>query len=254
MDHTQLLQLLSFVKQGQCSVEDAASQLQYLPSEIVVDACIDHHRTIRTGIPEVIYGESKTAEQIATIASAILMRKAILIATRVDMSKAEQVQAIVPELDYHKKARILTGNVKAPDISNCRGTIVILCAGTSDIPVAEETKITALSLGHPVETAYDIGVAGLHRLLENQHLLKKASVIIVVAGMEGALPSVVGGLVSCPVIGVPTSIGYGASFGGLAALLGMLNSCAPGLAVVNIDNGFGAGCLAASINRKIELP
>jgi NCAIR mutase (PurE)-related protein len=252
MDQTTLIQLLSSVKLGQCSVEDAVNRLQYLPSEIIVDACIDHHRTIRTGMPEVIYGESKTAEQIAAIASAILARQAILIATRVDRDKAGQVQTVVPGLQYHQKARILTGNVREPDSSICRGTVVVVCAGTSDIPVAEEARVTVLSLGHPVETAYDIGVAGLHRLLDNQHLLQKASVVIVVAGMEGALPSVVGGLVSCPVIGVPTSIGYGASFGGLAALLGMLNSCAPGLAVVNIDNGFGAGCLAASINRKTE--
>ena len=252
MDQTELLHLLSCVKQGQCSVEDAVSRLQYLPSEVVVDACIDHHRTFRTGIPEVIYGESKTAEQIAAIASAILLRKGILMTTRIDRAKAEQVRALIPGLQYHEKARILTGNVREPDSTTCRGSIVVLCAGTSDIPVAEEARITALSLGHPVEAAYDIGVAGLHRLLDNQPLLKKASVLIVVAGMEGALPSVVGGLVSCPVIGVPTSIGYGASFGGLAALLGMLNSCSPGLAVVNIDNGFSAGCLAAAINRKTE--
>jgi pyridinium-3,5-biscarboxylic acid mononucleotide synthase len=250
MDHAELVQLLSAVKRGQCSVGDAAELLRNLPSEIIADACIDHHRTIRTGIPEVIYGESKTAEQIATIASAILARKAILMATRVESDKAAKVQSLIPGLQYHEKARILTGNVRDPEIFHCTGTIVIICAGTSDIPVAEEARITATALGHPVETAYDIGGAGLHRLLDNQHLLKKASVIIVVAGMEGALPSVVGGLVSCPVVGVPTSIGYGTSFGGLAALLGMLNSCAPGLAVVNIDNGFGAGCLAASINRK----
>jgi pyridinium-3,5-biscarboxylic acid mononucleotide synthase len=253
MEHAELLQLLSSIKTGRCSVEEAACRLVQLPSEIVADACIDHQRTIRTGIPEVIYGESKTAEQIATIASAILTRKAVLMATRVDPDKAARVQALVPGLQYHEKARILTGNIKDPETTTCHGTIVILCAGTSDIPVAEEARITALALGHPVETAYDIGVAGLHRLLGKQPLLKKASVIIVVAGMEGALPSVVGGLVSCPVVGVPTSIGYGASFGGLAALLGMLNSCAPGLAVVNIDNGFGAGCLAASINRKRGL-
>ena len=251
MDQTELIRLLSSVKRGQCSVEDAVSHLQ-LPSEVIVDACIDHHRTIRTGRPEVIYGESKTAEQIAAIAAAILRRKAILLATRVDKDKAEQVLELIPDLQYHEKARILSGTIKDPDTSTCRGTIVVLCAGTSDIPVAEEARITALALGHPVETSYDIGVSGLHRLLGNQHLLQKASVLIVVAGMEGALPSVVGGLVSCPVIGVPTSIGYGASFGGLASLLGMLNSCLPGLAVVNIDNGFSAGCLAASINRKTE--
>jgi hypothetical protein len=250
MNHAELLQLLSSIKNGRCSVEEAACRLHTPPSENVEDACIDHQRTIRTGIPEVIYGESKTAEQIAAIAAAILARKAVLMATRVDPDKATRVQDLVPGLQYHEKARVLTGNIKDPKSTTCHGTIVILCAGTSDIPVGEEARITALALGHPVETAYDIGVAGLHRLLDKQHLLKKASVIIVVAGMEGALPSVVGGLVNCPVIGVPTSIGYGASFGGLAALLGMLNSCAPGLAVVNIDNGFGAGCLAASINKK----
>lgn len=236
------------VKSGSCSVEEAADKLQHPLSERVEDACIDHQRPLRTGIPEVIYGESKTAEQIATIASAILASQAPMIATRVNADKAEQIQATVSGLTYHPKARLLTGNARKPQEGGHRGTIVVICAGTSDIPVAEEAKITASTLGHPVESAYDIGVAGLHRLLANQELLQQAAVVIVVAGMEGALPSVVGGLVSCPVIGVPTSVGYGTGFAGIAALLGMLNSCVPGLAVVNIDNGFGAGCLAASIN------
>jgi hypothetical protein len=250
MDHRQLIDLLSSVKNGSLSVQQAAGQLEDFPSERITDACIDHHRAIRTGVPEVIFGESKTAEQISTIASTILATGAVLIATRIDAEKAEEVQATIPGLTYHSKARLLTGNQKKLSPSEYHGSIAILCAGTSDIPIAEEAKLTASSLGHPVESAYDVGVAGLHRLFNHYDLLRSASVIIVVAGMEGALPSVVGGLVGCPVIGVPTSIGYGTAFGGITALLGMLNSCVPGLAVVNIDNGFGAGCLAASINSK----
>lgn len=252
MDRKQLIELLSSVQNGSLHVEEAAGRLERFPSERIMDACIDHHRTLRTGVPEVIYGESKTAEQISDIASAILASGAVLIATRVDAKKAELVQAAVPDLQYHTKARILTGNPRKSLGEDCHGPIAVLCAGTSDISIAEEAKITAISLGHPVESAYDVGVAGLHRLLDHQDMLKKASVVIVVAGMEGALPSVVGGLVSCPVIGVPTSIGYGTAFGGITALLGMLNSCVPGLAVVNIDNGFGAGCLAASINSRLS--
>ncbi len=250
MNQLALIELLSLVKKGKCSVEDATSQLLHLPAETIADACVDHHRTLRTGIPEVIYGASKTAEQIINIATALMKQRGTVLATRVDNNKAKKVLAELPELEYHPQANILCGNIPKADPSQYRGTIVIICAGTSDIPIAEEAKITVESLGHPVETLYDVGVAGLHRLLDKQHIYRKASVIIVVAGMEGALPSVVGGLVGCPVIGVPTSIGYGASLNGLAALLGMLNSCAPGLAVVNIDNGFGAGCMAASINRK----
>ncbi len=248
MDHRQLINILTSVQNGHCSVEDAAGHLLHPRSEHVTGACIDHQRTLRTGIPEVIYGETKTAEQIAAIASAILASKAVLIATRIDRDKADQVRATLPELHYHPMARLLTGNAKKSEKGRYHGTIAVICAGTSDIPVAEEAKLTAMSLGHPVESAYDIGIAGLHRLLDKQEMLNRAAVIIVVAGMEGALPSVVGGLVSCPVIAVPTSVGYGTGFGGIAALLGMLNSCVPGLAVVNIDNGFGAGCLAVSIN------
>ncbi len=251
MNQLALTELLSLVRHGKCSIEEAANQLQCLPSETMQDACIDHHRTLRTGIPEVIYGASKSAQQIITIASALIKRNAIVLATRVESDKAETIQAELPTLQYHPKAGILSGNPQKPVPANHRGSIVVICAGTSDIPVAEEAKITAECLGNPVKTLYDVGVAGLHRLLDKQHTFQKASVIIVVAGMEGALPSVVGGLVSCPVIGVPTSIGYGANLGGIAALLAMLNSCAPGLAVVNIDNGFGAGCMASSINKKL---
>lgn len=248
MDQTMLHHLLSEVKNGSCTIEDATQQLRRLPLETTPDACLDHHRTLRTGIPEVIYGESKTAEQIITIGAALLARSAPVLATRVDHDKAMQVQQALPELRYHPRARMLTCNEQPIVPDNCRGTVVVICAGTSDIPVAEEALLTAHCLGNPTEKLFDAGVAGLHRLLNNQPLLQSASVIIVAAGMEGALPSVVGGLVGCPVIGLPTSVGYGTSFGGLAALLGMLNSCAPGLGVVNIDNGFGAGCLASSIN------
>ncbi len=250
MNEDQLTQLLHQLQAGQCGINDAVQQLKHLPAETIDDACLDHHRCLRTGIPEVIYGASKTSEQIITIADALLHQSSLLIATRVDMGKAAEVQHALPQLHYHPQARMLTANVHEAKEDACRGTILIICAGTSDIPVAEEARVTATALGHFVQTLYDVGVAGLHRLLCHQHLLHSASVIIVVAGMEGALPSVVSGLTAAPVVAVPTSVGYGASFGGLAALLGMLNSCAPGLGVVNIDNGFGAACLATAINRK----
>jgi hypothetical protein len=250
MNPDQLIQLLQLVQAGQCSVDDAVRQLKHLPSETIEDACLDHHRCLRTGIPEVIYGASKPPEQIIAIATTLLKRSSMLMATRVDADKAAVVQKSLPEIYYHPQARMLTGNKQEQDPQRCRGTILIICAGTSDVPVAEEARVTAETLGHSVQTLYDVGIAGLHRLLNHQGLLHTATVIIVVAGMEGALPSVVSGLTACPVIAVPTSIGYGTSFGGLAALLGMLNSCAPGLGVVNIDNGFGAACLATAINRK----
>jgi hypothetical protein len=196
----------------------------------------------------VIYGESKTAEQIIDIASAMAQKTGAVLATRVSPDKAQTVLKQLPRFTYHEQARILRYNKNIIDEDRLRGTIVVICAGTSDLPIAEEARITAETFGHPVKTLYDAGVAGLHRLLSHRGLLLDASVIVVVAGMEGALPSVVGGLVDCPVIGVPASIGYGAGIGGFAALLGMLNSCAPGLAVVNIDNGFGAACMAAKIN------
>lgn len=250
MNQEQLTVLLQQVQAGQCDIGEAVRQLKHLPAETIADACIDHHRCLRTGIPEVIYGADKTPEQIITIGAALLKRASLLMATRVEHDKAAVVLQALPEIQYHSQARMLTANAITPDPQKHRGMILIISAGTSDIPVAEEARVTLENLGHPTQTLYDVGVAGLHRLLEHQYLLHSATIVIVVAGMEGALPSVVSGLTASPVIAVPTSIGYGASFGGLSALLGMLNSCAPGLGVVNIDNGFGAACLAAAINRK----
>ncbi len=247
MNQDQLTQLLLQVQAGQCPIDDAVRRLKHLPAETIDDACLDHHRCLRTGIPEVIYGASKTTGQIIAIAEALLGQSSLLIATRIDGDKAVEIQRALPQLQYHSQARMLTANVREVSKATGLGAILVICAGTSDIPVAEEARVTATALGHFTQHLYDVGVAGLHRLLDQQSLLHSASVIIVVAGMEGALPSVVSGLTAAPVIAVPTSVGYGASFGGLAALLGMLNSCAPGLGVVNIDNGFGAACLAASI-------
>ncbi len=250
MNQDSIQKLLTGVQQGDCSVEQALHKLRHMPGQFIKDACIDHHRSLRTGIPEVIYGESKTAEQIIAIAETFLQQHSLFLATRVDPEKAKLITNALPEITYHCQARMLSCNLQDPNPRYTRGNIVILCAGTSDIPVAEEAKVTALALGNPVTTHYDAGVAGLHRLFSQQEAIAAASVIIVVAGMEGALPSVVSGMCSCPVVAVPTSIGYGTSFGGISALLGMLNSCAPGLAVVNIDNGFGAACHASAINRK----
>lgn len=245
-----LTSLLEHVQNSDCSIEDAVQQLIKLPAENLTDACIDHQRHVRTGIPEVIYGASKTVEQIIVIAEAMLKRNGPVLATRVDSAKAEKITQRLPTLHYQENSQILFGNQAEVDPTKYRGNTLILTAGTSDIPVAEEARLTLRSLGHPVEKLYDVGVAGLHRLLGQKDKLDDASTVIVVAGMEGALPSVVAGLISAPVIAVPTSVGYGASFGGIAALLGMLNTCAPGVAVVNIDNGFGAACMADAINRR----
>ncbi len=250
MHPSTLLTLLQKVQNGTTTIDNALAALSSFPSEYVPDACLDHQRFIRTGIPEVIYGASKTADQITCIAKAMLERSGPVLATRVDQEKAGKVVTALPQLEYSGEARMLIANPASTDQSRYRGQTLIISAGTSDLPVAEEARLTLQSLGHPVQKIYDAGVAGLHRLLGQQNILRQATVIIVVAGMEGALPSVVGGLVDCPVIAVPTSVGYGASFGGIAALLGMLNSCAPGVAVVNIDNGFGAACMAEAINRK----
>ena len=250
MNQDSIQKLLLGVQQGDCSVEHALDKLRHMPGEFIKDACIDHHRSLRTGIPEVIYGESKSSEQIIAIAKTFLHQQTLFLATRISPEKAGQITTTLPVISWHKQARMLSCNMQEPDTVHTRGKILILCAGTSDIPVAEEARITALALGNPVTTHYDAGVAGLHRLFTQQEAIATASVIIVVAGMEGALPSVVSGMCSCPVVAVPTSIGYGTSFGGITALLGMLNSCAPGLAVVNIDNGFGAACHASAINRK----
>ena len=250
MDKSSLSQLLENVRDGQCSIHEAVRKISHLPLETSEETCLDHHRTLRTGIPEVIYGQSKSAEQIITIANSLLKHKNVVIATKVAEDKAKQVLEAIPELTYHDRAEMLVGNEKEGNHESSSGSIVIVSAGTSDIPVAEEARVTSQCLGNPVTALYDVGVAGLHRLLNRQRTLREAAVIIVVAGMEGALPSVISGLVDCPVIGVPTSIGYGTGFGGIAALLSMLNSCSPGIGVVNIDNGFGAGCLASSINRR----
>ena len=248
MNQDFLENLLKRVQAGSTSPAEALDKLKHFPAEPIAEACVDHQRTIRTGIPEVIYGESKSAEQIIDIGRTMLKRSSPMIATRVDKAKAALVMQELEGLNYHEQARMLTAQTVTLPQDKVRGRVLVICAGTSDIPVAEEALVTLEALGHPAGRLYDAGVAGLHRLLSRQELIESASVIIVAAGMEGALPSVVGGLVSCPVIGVPTSVGYGAGIGGFAALLGMLNSCSPGVAVVNIDNGFGAGCMAAAIN------
>lgn len=250
MDEKYIRELLEKVRDGSCGVGDALKHLKHWPSEKMAGACLDHHRQLRTGFPEVIYGKDKSARQIVMIMQAMLDKPAIVLATKVDQEKAAEVCGHIDGLTYHETAGLLAGNLAKRAEPECRGTILVISAGTSDVPVAEEAYLTAHYLGHPVETLYDVGVAGIHRVLSRRELLGRAAVIIVAAGMEGALPSVVAGLVDKPVIAVPTSVGYGASFGGIAALLGMLNSCAPGVATVNIDNGFGAGCMAAAINRR----
>lgn len=240
--------MLNSVREGGLSVEDALQQLRQLPFEDIGCAQVDHHRHLRQGMPEMLFGEGKTAEQIVAITTAMSDRGSNVLVTRLTPEKAGQVANVFPAANYHDEARCLTLEHKPPELRG-RGTILVISAGTSDIPVAAEALVTARFLGNQVEQIYDVGVAGIHRLLARREQLNSAAVIIVVAGMEGALPSVVGGLVDKPVIAVPTSVGYGASFGGIAALLGMLNSCASGVTVVNIDNGFGAACAASLINR-----
>ncbi len=248
MTSNYLKMVLDSVKQGSTSVDDALEQLRHFPSQDIGCAQIDHHRELRQGMPEVIFGEGKSVEQIVRIISAMSERGANVLATRLDAEKARQIMPLFPAGIYHADARCLTLEQQPPE-QRGKGTILIVSAGTSDIPVAAEALITARFLGNQVDHLYDVGVAGIHRLLARSEQLAAASVLIVVAGMEGALPSVVGGLVDKPVIAVPTSVGYGASFGGIAALLGMLNSCAAGVTVVNIDNGFGAASAASLMNR-----
>lgn len=252
MNEQELSNLLAKVQNKSLTVDKAVDLLRHLPEELLSSARLDHHRTLRTGLPEAVFGENKTAEHLVEILSAMLQRKNIVLATRISPEKASEVTGKVDGLTYHDTARLLTGNDRYCPANCGRGIVVIATAGTSDMPVAEEARIALELFGHTVETIYDAGVAGLHRILSQAEILQKAAVIIVVAGMEGALPSVVAGMVSAPVIAVPTSVGYGTGAGGFSALLGMLNSCSPGLAVVNIDNGFGAACMAAAINRKTE--
>ncbi len=250
MTPAELRSLLDAVREGALTI-DAAHQrllatLRDQPFEDLGFARVDHHRAIRQGFPEVVLGLGKTPDQIAKIAHEIVSRGHPLLVTRADDAAWAAVSALVPEAEYHALARAITVSRELPP---GHGTIAVLSAGTSDISVAEEAAVTAALMGNLVERVYDVGVAGLHRVLHERTRLEAARVIIVVAGMEGALPSVVAGMVDVPVIAVPTSVGYGASFGGVAALLGMLNSCANGVAVVNIDNGFGAGCMASMINH-----
>jgi len=242
--------LLEQVRDGRTAPERALEQvvaaLKNQPFADLGFAKVDHHRAIRQGFPEVVLGLGKTPAQVAAIAAQIVGRGHPLLVTRADEAAWRAVQAVVPGAEFHETARCVT--LKGP-VAPGVGTIALCSAGTSDVPVAEEAAVTAELLGNTVERLYDIGVAGIHRLLAQRERLESARVVIVVAGMEGALPSVVAGMVGVPVIAVPTSIGYGASFGGVAALLGMLNSCANGVSVVNIDNGYGAGCIASMINH-----
>ena len=246
-----LKELLDRVARGDADPADALEQLveafRARPYEDLGFARVDHHRTIRQGFPEVILGLGKTPEQVAAIAKEIISRGSSLLVTRTTRAAHEEIRAMAPDSTFHEAAAVIT--LRQQDVAPGKGTIVIAAAGTADLPVAEEAAITAELMGNCVERIYDVGVAGLHRLLSVRERLEAARVIVVVAGMEGALPSVVSGLVGVPVIAVPTSIGYGASFGGVAALLGMLNSCASGVSVVNIDNGFGAGNIASLINH-----
>jgi NCAIR mutase (PurE)-related protein len=248
MDIGLLKDLLHKVKDGTIEVDEAITRLKSLPFEDIGFASIDHHRNLRRGFPEVIYGQGKKAEQIVKIIEKMVEKGENVLVTRLTDSKAKIIKKHFPSSEYYPGSRILTIAVRQIE-KRGKGTILVISAGTADIPIAEEAAITAKFMGNEVETLFDVGVAGLHRLLQNKDTIMGACVIVVVAGMEGALPSIVGGLVDKPVIAVPTSAGYGASFRGLSALLGMLNSCATGVTVVNIDNGFGAGYAASLINR-----
>lgn len=252
----QLKLLLESVASGQLPPDAALDQLKYLAYEPVEDfARVDHHRALRTGFPEVIWGPGKTPDQIAQIMKAMRQKTPVVMATRIEPDLYEQLRDRIPGLHYYEMARIcaVQGMNETPQPypsgPSHPGLIGLISAGTADLPVAEEAAVTAELAGFQVQRFWDLGVAGIHRLLSHRRAIAQADVLIVVAGMEGALPSVVGGLVDCPVIAVPTSIGYGASFNGLAALLSMLNACAAGIGVVNIDNGFGAAMLAGQMLR-----
>ena len=250
MDIHTLENLLGKVKDGQVSVAHALEELKDLPYEDLGFAKVDHHREVRSGHPEVVFCQGKTVDQVLKIAEKLEARSNNVLLTRANPEQANAVMSRFPGTEYNELGRCLV--VNPHEASEKNGTVLVVSAGTADLPVAEEAALTAQVMGNKVVRLYDAGVAGIHRLLENRKVLHAAQVIIVVAGMEGALASVVGGLVDKPVVAVPTSIGYGASFGGLAALLAMLNSCAAGIGVVNIDNGFGAGALAAAITRSAK--
>ena len=247
MTSEEVTQMLRQVRQGKLSVEDAVERLRNLPYEDLGYAKIDHHRSLRQGFPEVIFARGKDPAHVEGIVRRMLLNRHNVLITRADAGLFERVRNLDKAAKFHELSGAIT--FRRERKIRGRGKIVVVCAGTSDIPVAEEALVTADIMGNRVEPLYDVGVAGIHRLLGESRHLREARVIICVAGMEGALPSVVAGMVSAPVIAVPSSVGYGASFRGLAALLGMLNSCSPNVCVVNIDNGFGAGYLASVINR-----
>ncbi|HEX2187788.1 MAG TPA: nickel pincer cofactor biosynthesis protein LarB [Longimicrobiaceae bacterium] len=248
MTTDRLRELLAGVAEGRVTPAEAERALAWAPVEETGFATVDHHRALRQGFPEVVFGEGKTPEQTVEIARRIAARGDGFLATRVSMAAADALRAECPDVEINELGRTAYLAPAAPLSRRVRGPVLIVTAGTSDLPVAEEAAVTARAFGNPVERLTDVGVAGLHRLLSARDALLGASVVIVVAGMEGALPSVVGGLVAGPVIAVPTSVGYGTSFGGVSALLGMLNSCASGITVTNIDNGFGAAAAASRIN------
>jgi pyridinium-3,5-biscarboxylic acid mononucleotide synthase len=248
MDSDRLIELLEQVRRQKVTVERAVARLRYLPFEDLGFAKVDHHRVLRQGFPEVILGQGKEVRDIAAIVRTMRRRESNVLITRLNPEQMMQLKNQLTGLKFHRAARAATW-IRKPIKIIGKGTVLVVCAGTSDIPVAEEAVLTATMMGNQVEKLFDVGVAGIHRLLQNRARLTDAAVLIVVAGMEGALPSVVAGLIDKPVIAVPTSVGYGASFHGISALLGMLNSCAAGVTVVNIDNGFGAGFAASLINR-----
>ena len=247
MDREYLMKILNGVAEGNTSPEDAADILKDLPFEDLGFANIDHHRKLRTGYPEAVFCQGKKPQQIAEIMKGLADKNANVIGTRATLTDYEAVKAVLPDAEYFEDARIIA--LLRDKLPHTEGKIAVVTAGTADIPVAEEAAVTAEALGNRVDRIYDVGVAGIHRLFAKLDRIREARVVIVVAGMEGALASVVGGLVESPVIAVPTSIGYGANLGGISALLSMLNSCANGVGIVNIDNGFGAAYLASNINR-----
>ncbi len=246
MNENELKQLLEAVKNNEIGIDEASEKLKTLPFEDLGYAKVDHHRAVRTGFPEVIFGETKTPEQIASIMKKLAADGGNIMATRCSADTFAKVSRQIPEAVYHEDARIIA---LMQDERHDKGTVAVVTAGTSDIPVAEEAAVTSEILGSRVERVYDVGVAGIHRLIARLDVIRQADAVVAVAGMEGALASVVGGLVEVPVVAVPTSVGYGANFGGISALLSMLNSCANGIGVVNIDNGFGAGYLATMIAK-----
>ena len=247
MNQQKLLEILEAVRNGKLAPQEAVERLKHLPFEDLGFAKIDHHRTLRQGMPETVYAPGKTAEQIAQIVRQMLKRSPNVLVTRASRVVATRVKRLAKDAQFHPLSGCIA--IQRDCTEYGKGKILVVSAGSSDIPAAEEAVVTAGLMGNRVEHLYDVGVAGIHRLMSYREQLTSARVIICVAGMEGALPSVVAGLVAAPVIAVPTSVGYGASFGGVAALLGMLNSCASNVAVVNIDNGFGAACFASLVNR-----